>query len=90
LKGETWQRQLAPVAPGRYQNGAYWATPTGWVINALAVVDPVLARRTFRELVADFQAHGVYECIGEDHRQLESYVVSVTNPLGAVRRLGWA
>ncbi|MFO0889050.1 MAG: hypothetical protein U0790_07865 [Isosphaeraceae bacterium] len=89
LKGETWQRQLAPVPPGRYQNGAYWATASGWVINALSCIDPQLARRVFRELIADFLAQGVHECIAEYHRQLESYVVSAANPLGTVRKLGW-
>lgn len=87
-KGEFWQRQLIPVPRGRYQNGAYWATATGWLLTAYAKVDLGLARQTFRALIDDFRAHGVFECVGDDHRQLESYVVSATNPLGAVRRLG--
>lgn len=89
LQGEFWQRQMVPVPRGRYQNGAYWATASGWLLTAFARTDPELARRTFRELTDDFRAHGIFECIAPDHRQLESYVVSAANPLGAVRRLGW-
>jgi hypothetical protein len=89
LEGEHWQRMLAPIEPGRYQNGAYWATASGWVIWALAQTDPALARRTWNELIDDFQNNGVCECVNGGYRQLESYVVSAANPLGAVRRLGW-
>ena len=35
LKGEYWDRQLTPVPRERYQNGAYWATASGWVLEAL-------------------------------------------------------
>jgi len=88
--GEYWQRQLMPVEKERYQNGAYWATASGWVISVLARKDPVLARRLFRDLVADFRAGGICECVNSDgYRQLPTYVNSATNPLGAARRL-WA
>lgn len=86
---EHWQRLLTKVEPERYQNGAYWATATGWVLIALDEVDPPRARRLFREMIADFRQGGICECVNEGYRQLESYVVSATNPLGAVRRLGW-
>lgn len=89
LTPEHWQRMLAGVAPDRYQNGAYWATASGWVINALAERDPVLARKTFDDLLADFRAHGVFECVHGDYRQLDSYVVSATNPRAAARKLGY-
>ncbi len=87
LKGEYWQRLLVPVQPDRYQNGAYWATASGWVIWALSQRKPELAKKMFRDLVNDFKAGGICECIAEGYRQLESYVVSATNPLGAIRRL---
>jgi hypothetical protein len=83
----TWEATLMPVAPSTYQNGAYWATPSGWVIEALMDVAPELACRTARALIADFQTHGIYECIGPDDRKLNHYVVSATNPLGALRAL---
>jgi hypothetical protein len=90
LRGEYWQRLLAPVEPGRYQNGAYWATASGWVLHALARRDPALARAAWTELIGDFQEGGVCECINEGYRQLPSYVVSATNPLAAARRLRYA
>ncbi len=33
--GEYWRNLLAGYAPGTYQNGAFWATPVGWLIVAL-------------------------------------------------------
>lgn len=87
LKGEHWQRLLAPVQPERYQNGAYWATASGWTMFALAQTDPKLARKMWNDLVADFHEGGVCECVNDGYRQLPSYVVSATNPLAAARRL---
>ncbi len=87
LKGEYWQRLLVPIQPDRYQNGAYWATASGWVIWALSQWKPELAKKMFCDLVDDFKAGGVCECVAEGYRQLESYVASATNPLGALRRL---
>jgi hypothetical protein len=89
VKGEYWSRQLAPVPRERYQNGAYWATASGWVLEALARTNPEKARTMFDEMITDFRSRGICECINVDHRQLDSYVVSATNPLGAARRLGW-
>lgn len=89
LRGQYWDRLLAPVERERYQNGAYWATASGWVLYALAQKDPDLARRRWRELLADFRTGGICECIHDGYRQLPSYVVSATNPLGFARRLGW-
>lgn len=89
FQGEYWERLLTPVPRDRYQNGAYWATASGWVMQAIHPVNPQLARLTFEELMADFQRNGVYECVHPEYRQLESYVVSACNPLGAARQL-WA
>lgn len=87
FKGEYWQRLLTPIAPDRYQNGAYWATASGWVVQAIHPINSQLAERTFNELIEDFKTHGVYECIHPEYRQLESYVVSACNPLGSARVL---
>jgi len=89
LRGQYWQRLLTPVQPDRYQNGAYWATASGWVLYALAQKSPDRARGRWHDLVADFCAEGVCECVHEGHRQLAGYVVSATNPLAAARRLGY-
>jgi hypothetical protein len=57
-------------------------------MSALNRTDPPLARRIFADLVADFRAGGICECVNSDgYRQLPSYVNSATNPLGAARRL---
>ena len=88
VKGEYWQRLLAPVEKDRYQNGAYWATAAGWMLVALAKARPELARKAFLDLVADFQSGGICECIHPDgYRQLPSYVVSAVNPLAAAEKL---
>ena len=86
--GEYWQRLLTPVLRERYQNGAYWATPSGWVMGALNGRRPDLARRMLDDLVEDFRTGGICECVSRDgYRQLPSYVDSATNPLGAARRI---
>ena len=87
LRDEHWQRLLTPVAPESYQNGAYWATASGWMIFALAQTDRRLAGNLWSDLIADFRAGGICECINENYRQLPSYVVSAANPLAAARRL---
>lgn len=87
VAGEYWQRLLAPVERERYQNGAYWATASGWMMYALARKDPALARPLWEDLIADFRSGGICECVNEGYRQLPSYVASATNPLAAVRRL---
>jgi hypothetical protein len=87
LGDETWQETLIPVAPGTYQNGAYWATASGWVWDALCEIDPPLAERMLADLLHDFRQGGICECINAGDRKLEHYVVSAVNPLGAfVRR----
>jgi hypothetical protein len=84
---EHWERLLIPVEPDTYQNGAYWATASGWVLYALAQIDMPLAREMLVELIQDFQENGICECINVGYHKLEHYVVSVVNPLGALRRV---
>jgi hypothetical protein len=86
LAPEAWQRLFIPIPAGEYQNGAYWATASGWLYRALRETRPDLAERLLSDLAADFERHGVYECVNGDYRKLESYVVSATNILGALRR----
>lgn len=40
-----------------YQNGGYWATPTGWYITALRRVNPAAAEKLLREYVAHLRAN---------------------------------
>ena len=87
LGDETWARTLIPVAPGTYQNGAYWATASGWVHFALAQIDGPLATRMLDDLLTDFQTHGIFECVNAGYEKLDHYVASAVNPLGALRRI---
>lgn len=87
LKGEYWQRYLYEFPREKYQNGAYWASASGWVIESIATKDRDRAVELVSELIADFKANGICECVNENYHQLPHYVVSATNPLDAVRRL---
>ena len=76
---QTWSRMLIPIAPGTYQNGAYWATPHAWLLPTLARRDPELAGRLLNETLRDFRENGNNECINDDYRNVPSYVVSATS-----------
>lgn len=92
-----WEKAGTPK--NRYQNGAYWNTPTGWVAYAVAQVDLPLARQLALDYVAqlredDFRKGEPYgapwECMHPDgkHRQNPIYCTSITEPLAAFRRMG--
>jgi hypothetical protein len=70
-----------------YQNGGYWATPVGWFICTLDLVDPKLADRTLLDLVEDFQRRGVTEWVRGDHLAVKDYIASATMPLCGAREL---
>ncbi len=70
-----------------YQNGAFWATPTGWFVYTLDLVDSTLADRTVLDMVKDFQAGGACEWILKDKRQLPNYLASASLPLGGIRAM---
>ncbi len=86
--GEYWQDLFVDVAPGEYQNGAFWATPVEWLCAALMICDPELARGTLSDLTEDFAQRGIYECVNGDLLRLDTYVVSATNALAASRLPG--
>ncbi len=84
----------------RYQHGAYWGTPVGWVCFAMAQTDEALALKLAREYLqelreGDFrkgQGFGSpWECMHPqgDYKQNPIYMTSVTCPLAAFTRLGW-
>jgi len=81
---DTWQRLLTPVAPGTYQNGAYWATAHAWLLPALARGRPELAQQLLRETIAEFRAGGIHECLNGQYRSVPDYVVSATNVYAVV------
>ncbi|MFH0946139.1 MAG: right-handed parallel beta-helix repeat-containing protein [Planctomycetota bacterium] len=82
--GEYWEEGCGR---DQYQNGAYWATPAGWLACTLDLVDPELARRTILDLVADFQHRGVNEWVLDETTVLRGYVASATLPLAGARTL---
>lgn len=92
-----WEKSAVPI--NSYQNGAYWATPTGWVCFAMAITDPESARQLAAEYVenlrkTDFRLGpefgGPYECVfpPTDAKQNAVYMTSVTCPLVAFRKMG--
>ena len=61
----------------------------GWVLYALARIDAALTRQMLANLLQYFQERGIYEYVNVGYRKLEHYVPSVTNALGALRRVPW-
>jgi hypothetical protein len=89
LAGEYWERLLIPVEPDTYQNGGYWAVPSGWVARCLAGSDrPELAGRLARQLIDEFREGGVCEWISETQRAVPGYVASAALLLDAVKAEG--
>jgi hypothetical protein len=81
-----------------YQSGAFWHTPTGWLIEALQGVDPALARQVCDRFIGhlregDFrrgQGHNApWECFGLDMAGAQNpvYMASVTLPLAVLQRM---
>ena len=83
--GVYWEQALC--ARDTYQNGAYWATPTGWFVYTLDLVDSHLADRTVIDLVQDFRNHGACEWIFGTKRQLPNYLASAALPLAGIRAM---
>ena len=82
-QGVYWEACRA--AHDTYQNGAYWATPAGWFVYTLDLVDPKLADQTILDLVTDFRAGGACEWIFEKKRTLPNYLASPALPIPALQ-----
>ncbi len=85
-----WDTQ---ATPGRYQNGGFWGTATGWAAYALATVDPGLARQTVIDMARYYREVGPYEAsrAATGYLAVPEYVASVTAPLAPLetaRRTG--
>ncbi|MCP4261766.1 MAG: hypothetical protein GY774_30330 [Planctomycetes bacterium] len=70
-----------------YQNGAYWATPMGWFVYTLDLVDSRLADKTVIDMVSDFKKGGVCEWILGEKRRLPNYLASTSLPLAGIRAM---
>jgi hypothetical protein len=53
--GGFWEQ--AACEPGTYQNGGYWATPTGWWIVALGKISQPASQKLRREYLAHVRVH---------------------------------
>ncbi len=88
-----WER-TANVPIDSYQNGAYWHTPTGWLISALRQKDPEIALRVFGDYLAHLRQHDFrrgpgkaapWECFHpKGNTQNGVYMTSVTLPLSVL------
>ncbi|MHC4583789.1 MAG: alpha-L-rhamnosidase-related protein [Planctomycetota bacterium] len=79
--------ELCVASRDTYQNGAYWATPTGWFVYTLDLVDSALADRTVIDMVSDFKKGGVCEWILGEKRRLPNYLASASLPLAGIRAM---
>ncbi len=88
-----WEKSITPH--NRYQNGAFWHTPTGWLIAVLDRDHPQKAKAVFADYMAhmrreDFRQGGScsapWECIGWDGQahQNPAFVPSVALPYGVL------
>lgn len=83
--GVYWETCVA--ARDTYQNGAYWATPTGWFVYTLDLVDPKLADQTVIDMVADFKENGACEWLFDGQHRLPNYLASASLPLAGIRAM---
>jgi hypothetical protein len=81
-----------------YQNGAYWHTPTGWLIEAVHQADPGLAREIFAQYIRYLRANDYrlgrglqapWECFypPAGYTQNGLYMTSVTAPYAVIVKL---
>ncbi|MCQ2378518.1 MAG: hypothetical protein MJ016_04805 [Victivallaceae bacterium] len=93
-----WEKTSCRIAVNVYQNGSYWATPTGWVVYAIAYRHPDDGKKLFGEYIQhvrkfDFRLKGnggaPWECIypADAYFQNAVYLTSVACPLAAAQRL---
>ncbi len=87
LQGEYWQKLLIDIEPETYQNGAYWATATGWILWCLVQKDFSLAADALWKVTDCFKKEGSFECVNRNYEKLPSMVVSATNVYGGLVRI---
>ena len=91
-----WERSMCAL--NIYQNGGYWHTASGWLIEALWQKDRPLALQVFSEMLAHLRAqdfrkgpgHGApWEVYGPNGqaRQNAVYMASVALPYGILKHL---
>ena len=94
-----WEKAGSPL--NTYQNGAYWHTPTGWLIEALIPENSSLAQQIFDEYIAhlrkfDFRlgakSQAPWECFGRNGQSAQNgvYMTSVALPWPILNHLSKA
>jgi len=84
--GEFWQKTFIPVEQGTYQNGAFWATATGWFYDTIVDFNKELANKLIVDILQYFEKYGIYECVNGEYKQLDTYVASATNVYGICKK----
>jgi hypothetical protein len=83
---QTWERLFVDVAPGTYQNGGYWGTAAGWLIEALRTVDGEAADALLADLLAAYRRDGILEWVAPDGgKGPDLYVATIVNTWSLVR-----
>jgi len=82
---------------GFYQNGAYWHTPAGWLVEALYPVEPAMAKGVFNRYIAHLKEYDFrkgksgapWECFGINLAGAQNpvYMTSVTLPLAVLQKM---
>ena len=84
-----WEKAIVPI--NSYQNGAYWGTPTGWVVYAISLVDKTAAGKLVKEYISDLREndyrkgdgyHAPLECLSPpSYTRGPVYLTTVSCPL---------
>ncbi len=82
---ERWERMLADYPAGRYQDGGYWATATGWAAMVLDRYDHDTAVMLLEDAIDLLEEQDAPEWISETEADGLLYVASAANVLGAVK-----
>lgn len=81
-----WERMLVDYEPGRYQNGGWWPTATGWAAMVMDRYDHDTAVLLVEDVVELMEEQDVPEWMNDSEADGLLYVASVANVLAAVRR----
>jgi len=95
-RSTAWEKSLCAV--NTYQNGGYWHTASGWLIEALWPTDRKLALQVFDDMILHLRAQDYrlgpghsapWEVYGPNGtaRQNPVYMASVALPYGILKRL---
>ncbi|MBZ0258193.1 hypothetical protein K8I31_19160, partial [bacterium] len=71
----------------QYQNGAFWATPSGWFIYTLDIADSAMADKMIVELARDLKKRNAPEWIFGEKSQLPCYQASAALPIAGIKKL---